>query len=439
MVYPAGETPKITPEASKPTAPAKKEEAGQEEKPVRPRRKSYPLRYDPDFSARSMGHNIFTGYNLGIDYVLEPLAVATRFENNGFGRLFVAIVYEAWALYAGGVQHEIGGHGGRYREIGCSPHHDMWPFPIKFGQITKYNCSFTLNLEQDILTAMGGTEATQVLANITSRQMMLHGANVAKAIGYLDFHLDLSNYIGVWNNPGYSDGSLTPFTEDENNYPEHFGDIHAYWKYMSGKELAHLKQFHTLKEIHANNLWTGPNFSYNNIRAGAIWNAADPLTLFLAYQVLRYVFTGNKEFEIPDFLPRTNFVLSPEGPEYYLTLPFRVKETLFEPYLRSTFNYDKNAYGAGLDVFNIPIPIKSSHLVLEAGTHVWNAHQGPGVSASLGVHTNILGKAWRPLEKYYLSGGVIVKTDGYVFGQPLEQGGSWFVGLTYIAPVKEDK
>ncbi len=393
----------------------------------------YSLRYDDmDTTAKMGAHDLFTGYSLITDWVVEPFTKTIKADKKFIGRLFVMLTTEGVALYAGGIQHEVFGHGYRHREAGNELEHDFWPFPTKFGQfeIKKYAADYDLN--DEIMATMGGLEATQTLSVFTGQNIKLYGGNLSRAMLYLDTHLDISNYIGIWNNPSIGDSSLIPFSGKEQSYPSMEGDINWYWYKMAQKEYEHLRKNKTEKEIYDEGLWQGPNFSYNAIRVGAIYNLLDPYTLYLAFQSLKYLFKGKANFDVPDFLPRTNFILSPNGPEYYLTLPFMAGKTLVEPYVRTTFNKDKNAFGAGVTARNFKLGSGRTKLVLDGGIHLWKDKDGIGVSGELGLHSNIFAKLAKPLDKVYLGVTATAKTEGYMMAQPVEAGVSGAATLSYI-------
>jgi|GEM_PF-2278412 len=393
----------------------------------------YPIRYDENHSPKMGADDLFAGYSLVMDWGVDPLARLARADKSIVGRALVMLTTEGLALYTGGVQHEIFGHGYRDREAGCEVEYDMWPFPIEFGQTRKEKCPVNLGPEHGIMDSMGGLEATQAFSVFTGQNIKLYGGNLSRAILYIDTHLDISNYIDVWNNPSIGASPFTPFSEKEQAYPTFKGDIVSYWHKMSIKEYEHLRQTKTEKEIYDEGLWQGPNFSYNNIRAGAVYNLLDPYTLYLGYQGFKYLFTGKADFNVPDYLPRTNFILSPNGPEYYLTWPVMAGKTLIEPQIRTTANKDKNAFGAGVAARNIQLNLRGTDVVLDGSVNVWKAPDGMGVSAEAGVQTNILGRLWKPLERFYLGGSVTAKTDGYVMAQPIEAGVSGAATLSYIS------
>lgn len=404
-------------------------------KPDDKKKEYYPVKYDENHTAQMGSDNLFTGYNLVMNYGVDPLAEATGIVNSIPGRAMVVLTKEGVALYTGGVQHEVFGHGARNREAGCDPEHEFWPFPAQFGQMENFTCN--KDLEQKVVATMGGSEANQEFSITIGQNMKIHGGNTSNAVLYLDTHFDTSNYIGIWDNPSLPDTSLSPFSEKEKSYPEFAPDISAYWEYMSRIEYEKLKQEHTVQEVHVQNLWNGPNFSYNNIRAGAVWNALDPYSWYLGYQAIKYIVTGKDGFNIPNFLPRTNFILGPNGPEYYLGLPFTISDVLIDPYIRTTANYDDNAFGAGVEARNIKLSLAKTEVLLDGNVHVWKNAQAFGISAGAGLYTNVIGNLWQPLDSLYLGTNMEVKTQGYVMSQPMEPGISWSAGLAYI-PASRD-
>lgn len=107
-------------------------------------------------------------------------------------------------------------------------------------------------------------------------------------------------------------------------------------------------------------------------------------------------------------------------------------KTLVEPYVRTTFNKDKNAFGAGVTARNFKLGSGRTKLVLDGGIHLWKDKDGIGVSGELGLHSNIFAKLAKPLDKVYLGVTATAKTEGYMMAQPVEAGVSGAATLSYI-------
>lgn len=355
-------------------------------------------------------HTIGLLANLGVQAASDKLGISS----NVWGRLFQGLFIDLPLMfYTGGVAHEIWGHGARAREDGCSYSSNL----LKWGAISGLNCGDrVLSEEQLIQITTGGTEATQYFAHFTAQQMMFRGSgSYPEALMYLDTKLDITNYILNWNNPQL--GVLYPDQHNSTyNYPfiNNQGDVSLYWEQMAYKRLSDLQKSYTLSEIAARGLWHGPNFNYSVLRAGAIWNSVlDPTLWLAAYQIGNYIASGEREFKMPVIWPRTNFVLTPAGPDFYLRLPFRFNhdKMMIDPYIRKTFNHSDNAYGAGYDLFQK----YDERLSVRTGLDVWEQSNKLGVSVRVGGDYQCLPGVWCRVMGAY-------KTDGYAFGQPQEKG-----------------
>jgi hypothetical protein len=246
--------------------------------------------------------------------------------------------------------------------------------------------------------------------------MLLYGGNVFYALLYLDTKLDITNYILNWNNPSFA--STSPFSTKDQTYPFK-GDIDRYWYLSTWLRKREMGKTHSAKEIQEE--WNGPSFSYYNIPVGAVWNMVDPHLIWLGYQTIRYLVTGNQGFETPDFLPRTNFVLGPQGPLYYLSFPFTAgnPRVLFEPYINSTVNTvdsNDNTLGFGTDVLNVHFS-SLPNVAFRGSFNLWKTPEKWGGSNTLGI-------ALEPKKRYRPSWGFDItgKTEGYVLGLPYESG-----------------
>ncbi|MFA4967298.1 MAG: hypothetical protein WC624_03665, partial [Candidatus Margulisiibacteriota bacterium] len=347
---------------------------------------------------------------------IEPASDKLGTRNTGGGRFLQALVFDfPITLYSGGVMHEIWGHGAIAREFGCYPSYNL----LHWGESSDsdYACYARLNKEQHILGGTGGMEATQYLGHFTFKQMMLRGqGSYAEALMHVDLIGDTVNYLFNWGTPKTR---LAP-NPNEGNYDYPFkdgrGDIATYWTDMAYLRLERLKQSHSVKEISDKNLWNGPNFPFGVLQFGALWTSVlNPAFIHSAYHIGEYIADGKTSYAMPRVLPATNFVLTPEGPDFYFRLPTRFGDknpVLFDPYVRRTGNYSDNAYGTGFDLMGR----QNSWLTWRAGGDTWKQFRGWGGGIRAGADIRI------PNTNVILGADWSCKTFGYAFGQQEKAG-----------------
>jgi hypothetical protein len=269
-----------------------------------------------------------------------------------------------------------------------------------------------------VLSTSGGLEATQYMGHFTLKQMMLRGkGSYAEALLYVDSIGDTVNYILNWGTPH---GILIPNNGFGSYDPDlplgKRGDVAEYWFKMAYLNLERLKQKYSLKEISDKHLWNGPNFSFGILQFGALYTSAlNPAFLYSAYKVGDYIATGKTSFPMPRFLPFTNFVLGPEGPDFYLGLLARYGEenpVLSDSYVRMTGTYEEKAYGTG---FGLTGRYKN-WLTWRVGGDGWKQSSGWGGGFRVGGDFRI------PGTPIILGANFSCKTHGYSFGQPADPG-----------------
>jgi hypothetical protein len=380
----------------------------------------YLLQYDPKDTRQFLGdmptgaQNLYTLRLLLERKAIEPASEKLGTRNTGGGRFLQALVFD-WpiTLYTGGVMHEIWGHGAREREFGCYPSYNM----LHWGENS--GCGGVLQTkEQDVLhDTSGGMEGTQYMGHFTLKQTMLRGrGSYAEALLHVDLIGDTVNYIFNWGTPG---SILSPYRNfGTYDYPFEYrrGDIANYWTDMAFLKLERLKQSYSLKEISDQNLWNGPNFPFGVLQFGALYTSVlNPAFIYSAYQIGNYIADGKTSYNMPRVLPATNFVLTPEGPDFYFRLLTRFGDknpVLFDPYVRRTGNYSDNAYGAGFDLIGKP----NDWLTWRGGGDIWKQFHGWGGGIRAGADIRI------PKTNVILGMDFSHKTFGYAFGQREEEG-----------------
>jgi len=333
----------------------------------------YQIPVYPTNTTAAIGKANYTAFMFAANEVVNAIASKTGADENIVGRALQYGITVPLGLFQGIVQHETG-HGYRYWEQGV-------PVEYEFGVTNGRTCPQSdkeLPLEARILMNGGGFEGNHALTNYIADQTMLYGGDARNSFLYFANKLNQTYYIAV--------GPYARGEHKDNN------DVYNYVENMT--------------ELGGGD----PGFTRDDIRFGAYWNLADPTTLLTLYNSLRYVATGEKRYDIPDFLPRTGFLLTPLGPEYYFSTPFRYNKTLFDPYFRMAVNSDGNSYGGGVHMKNINLDKRIS---MDADVDVW-------------VQDKELGGMFKDVVYFPINNGMELgiggsaKSRGYVPGQPLD-------------------
>ena len=354
--------------------------------------------------------DIYQAHRLFQNLVIKPVTDNIGLPGSALGRIGTDLLIN-FPLGIGyqGVTHEFG-HASRYAEAGCSPSVTLWPLSDCH---TDGNCGKDLSLKEQTLAQAGGFEATQFISNKIAQNMFVYGTDEGDYIFYVSQKIDTAYYIIFGHDPAsYSSPYDKHFPEDN--------DVANYWRNMMMMRKQQLVKQYGLEKVASKDLWDGPGFSYDAVRAGAYLDALDPTLLFLTYQQGKYYLTGEKPSPIPNFLPRTAFIPSINGPEYYVWAPFRDNGIVFDPYFRIAVNKDGNSYGGGLDVLNIPFGART---ILNAGVDLWQQKDRFGFMAESSARIKITDKIGVDLGAFY-------KTYGYVMAKGLDNGLGFNVGVS---------
>lgn len=286
----------------------------------------YQIMWDIDFSPYSGGEDLIMAHHLlskGEDKMINrPPAIKS--VKHGFCRFFDLLMWNIIDSYLMIFQHEIFGHGYRIRDLG---HKYAKVTRYKFswdGAETHYAITERLTSSQETAIAIGGVEATAIMAN-RIRLKWLHPRKMEarESILYINSQHDITDYIQ----------SLKDYTAPT---PEGH-DISGYLFFLNA----------TYNESH---------LSKHDLRNRVLINYLDPFTWFSVYSQIKFIVNG-KPFRIPmisigdyKYLPSIRLGLTPFGPEYFLENFLRTKDkkgVYF--YLKFGSHSHNNYYGLGIE------------------------------------------------------------------------------------------
>lgn len=369
---------------------------------------SYVLGFETEPAMDYGGMDIVSVHSL----ICRPLGKVTRTS-------YVAPVYEFFfAAGLGTFQHEVFGHGSRAREYNLDPD---YAFGIDFSGGTGLGKD-PETMEQNIMIAGAGTEGDSVMAHrILTDLYTGDGTDGSKiplmAIAKLDFSL----YCLITPSPSGAE--------------EDFNDA-----YTNGNDIAYYLVSRQAQRRHADpaDVWNDNyaiDFSdpmlkdnYDEARAAALWNLADPAALAALYgYVADHVVNGASQVR-PPVIPLgggfgltagTRAFLGPSEVTRFLDLYLVTPGPLVTLYARDLQSSVDQTYGYGGGLHKIPL---GDRIALSVLGDYWQTPESVEALYT-GAGWNACGEITAMLSPY---AGVTVKignkSEGYFPGTPMEAG-----------------
>jgi hypothetical protein len=355
----------------------------------------------------------------------------SRFPGNVLGVLGRAVklilVDEPLAELTSEISHEVGGHGGRARELGLDPTF-LFYLPIVYrkvfapsdearaGAFTQFLTRNAVEGDRAMLGTLGGLEANYVHA-------WWINARIVRARGRVH-HGDLLVYLAsklpyadsVYSVPPEGDGG-----NDIASYVTHLQDRFNRWRPDDRRAIS------------------------RRLGAGYVWNLVDPTLLYAVYGTLvANVGQGRPVTKMP--LPRIGdttvllsprFALSPFGAEQTLDLFLGQGSGMLDLYGRVVSSGLADAYGVGARVLGIRAGDRTTlgaeidlwrqpELLLDA-RGVFDRPQRLGLNA--GAFFDV-----RVASIFGITGKIASKTPGWVVGQPASGGLHGYLGVSLALP-----
>ena len=344
----------------------------------------YQLTFDKNFSSHSFS-----------DYYLSSMelyrAIDDKIFKNKKDNFLIRITSMAAQLAAVGfthiVNHEVGGHGYRLRELGAK---DIKYKLGIFNGSTTHTPDPSWRDHERIAITISGSQAAQVAAKgIEKRYMELGEINPVHGISYFVSQKDLPGYIFITKKEDNSKGN----------------DIDSY-----------------IEEI--NNIYGDGHVTLGKLKTYAWLSLLDPYLWYSAYSY------GKQEtIDIPmlsmgrvKYLPAVGAVLAPYGVEGQFKNHFKIGEQYYKATLTMGKNKDINSYGLALSTGQL---MKIGPISLGLDLAWWSQPElltADPVSAKnkngflAAVNTEVaLNKTVK------LIGAVGYKSAGFALGYPLEK------------------
>jgi hypothetical protein len=278
------------------------------DQPWRPPR--YMFTYDTDISSRAGAENLLGAYYLITGWEDRFLPPRWNEENRflsklggiGYRSAKLAIAdYLFLSRYPHLIQHEVFGHGYRAREFGYENIEYVFESPFKGGAQTRFDYGSRLpSWDQDIAMAMGGVEASTVLAERLKKDWLQTGS--------MEYHGALLYLSTVTDQAGYI--SLTDEKDLDSLDPDLSNDMLHYLNSVNGKE--------------GNGATKEYRIHLRDIREYATIYSVDPYFWFALWTLLKtHLWSGQARFRNPAipigpvrYLPGFGSMLTPWGPEF---------------------------------------------------------------------------------------------------------------------------
>lgn len=354
----------------------------------------------------------------------------SRFPGNVLGVLGrgvkLILVDEPLAELTSEISHEVGGHGGRARELGLDPTF-LFYLPIVYrkvfapnddaraGAYTQFLTPNVVEGDRAMLGTLGGLEANYVHA-------WWINARIVRARGRVH-HGDLLVYLAsklpyadsVYNVPGEGDPG-----NDISSYVTHLQDRFNRWRPGDRRAIS------------------------GRLGAGYVWNLLDPTLFYALYGTLvANVGQGRPVTKMP--LPRIGdttiflsprFALSPFGAEQTLDLFLAQGSRMLDLYGRVVSSGLADAYGVGARVLGIRAGDRTT---LGAELDLWRQPELLDARSvferpqRLGLNAGAFFDV-RVASIFGVTGKIASKTPGWMIGQPVGGGLHGYLGISLALP-----
>jgi len=334
--------------------------------------------------------------------------------------------------YLGGlIQHEVFGHGSRYREYGQteSSYHLSLPFPLgngggyaRSGSPAKGPNRLISNFES-CAKIFGGMEGGNILANRIRTKWFLNNS-----ISNQEFMLYI---FGRHNSTAYILSTEYKTAQPGNDVVAYLDNVN----YINGN----------------NNPFTS-GYNLDVLKKHTVLTLADPLTYIAGINYLfSYVLKGNESAKMPmikfgqvRYLPSFRLGLSPFGSEFYSEHFALYNKKLIEFYYRQSDGELAQTYGGGMKLSYL---INNKYFAVHTAIDFWNQPKmvlggsklyytpgGAGGAFGATAVVNLLKKD----NQLGLMVNAGYKTAGYSEGEKLAQGAIIRIGLSFTEGKKSE-
>jgi len=313
------------------------------------------------------------------------------------------------------LQHEVFGHGARYRELGYNENSFNLNLYFPFGDGSGFAQRGVLQsgyksptYQENISIAIGGVDAEMLLANNLTNQMLLDDTLHYRQ-GLLYLISQNNGLLYLWKTRLESPTKI----KSDNDMAAYINDMNFFYAKPNGG-----------------------TYNLNTLSNQSLISFANPIQLYSAFSILySYGIKGQKQLKkIPmiklgnvRYLPAFNYSLTPFGSQYHFMNYVRYKSMLFNADFMLGNNTFNNFYGVSVKGFNM---VNKERITLNFHIDFWNqpnlvldtylkptgAYQAGGA-----CKVDIMLRPFRRQNKIGLFVQTGYKTKGYITGEVLSE------------------
>lgn len=322
----------------------------------------YPLLIDKRYSSTVGAVNLISLHH-GI-YGLENKVLKTAWQREStFGQKLLGITYRLNKTILLDnvidhmcflIQHEVFGHGSRYREFGYTENRYELNLLFPYGDSSGYASrgrpepDRLTTVDEHIGMIIGGSEANTLLSNFLRYKWIQRGSiNYRETILYLFAANDLSSYI-LRTRHKIRDSS-------GNDILSFLRAINTYEGYPEEEDY---------------------KLTLDDLARHSLITLFNPFQYFSLYTYLfTYLWSGKENFEVPminvwgvKFLPSFRMGLTPFGTEFYFENFIQKSDKTINLFFRLGDPTFHKSWGLGLDVFNL---VQTQRVSVQARLDIW--------------------------------------------------------------------
>lgn len=392
----------------------------------------YPLIIDKTYSPEVGAHNLITLHR-GI-YALENRLFKTRwFDENTFGKKTLGVTFRLCKTILLDntldhlsflVQHEVFGHGSRYREFGHKKNRYELSLMFPYGHSSGWakdgalSSGRVITPHENMAMIIGGSEASTILSNVMQYKWLQRGCiNYREVFLYLLTANDLSYYIlRTKRGRGVSEG---------NDILSFLMAINAHEGYPNEEDC---------------------RLTLDDLTKYALINILNPFQYFSLYAYFSgYLWSGKENGALPminiwnvKYLPSFRLGLTPFGPEFYLENFIVFTKRIINLYFRYGEPTFHKFYGLGLKAIDL---IHNQKLSVNARLDIWHqpsillgGESAEAAKAGLGgaLFGTVFYRISRAASSIHLRVQIGYKTPGFLEGEKLGRGFIGRIGISFL-------
>lgn len=392
----------------------------------------YSLLYEPSWSQIAGAENLLTLHRAVVEVQGKFLPAQLFDESSDWTkaagiayRLSKAILLDNNIEYLPMIlQHEVFGHGARFREFGFQGSSYNINLGPPYGNASGFAVwgrnKRSLTETEDIAAVIGGVEANQRMAQTTFLQWLQRG--------HMHYREMLTALLSMHDITLYT---LTTTLGDNADIDSYRFKLNTFYRNRNIDKTVRLE----------------------DIQRQVLLNLLNPWQYFIAYSYAKeYTWDAKEEWAFPmirfgevGYVPSLRCGLGVFGVEGYIENFLSYAGASGLVYYRQTLDSPLPAYGVGMEVRNVSI---NSWLTLGMKCDAWlqstmrlgtedriSEETRPGISATA------LANVWLPEQNGYRVGLTLhagYKTRGFVQSEPLDQGAIIRVGIGFVQALKND-